>query len=250
MRLFFFDVSCLMRILLLLIGLLATLKGMPQKADSATLSRDAWCESLLEDTGFMLRKSGKAKLKSQVSYFDLIAREHINAYYFNGTIFLKSPDTLIMRSIEHKRYDRLKERDEKFSYLSKACLDDPETALYLYNELIRLIFTAYLKIVNYNETLEEKDGSFAYFKLHCYHLLTERFPGNASFNYMIGRWHYNKAMDILNAIPANASEEQKDPLLTLAAQEIRLCLPWIKKAAALYPGFQGAYNKVKVLIGE
>jgi hypothetical protein len=233
-----------------LMCVLSSLQGLSQKTDSSLLSRDAWCESLLEDTGFMLRKSGKTKLKAQVSYFDLIAREHINAYYFNGTIFLKSPDTLIMRSIDHKRYDRCKERDEKFSFLSKACLDDPETALYLYNELIRLVITAYLKINNYNETLEEKDGSFSYFKLHCYHLLCERFPGNASFNYMIGRWHYNQAMDFLNAINSNTKEEEKDALLERAAGEIRLSLPWIKKAAALYPGFQGAYNKVKELVGE
>jgi hypothetical protein len=83
-----------------LMCVLSSLQGLSQKTDSSLLSRDAWCESLLEDTGFMLRKSGKTKLKAHVSYFDLIAREHINAYYFNGTIFLKSPDTLIMRSID------------------------------------------------------------------------------------------------------------------------------------------------------
>lgn len=224
------------------------LSAQQSTVDSVALSSTAWYNELMNDVGYHCKERHKSKLLERTKHFQLSASDYMTRFALRHKTFLQSPDTLIMRGLP-KNYVQKKNKEEKELLLTEKIMDDPETSLHLYNELIRLYFHSFLRIRNYEDTLGEENESFLFFKLHCYHILQKSFPQNASFHFMIGRWHYNYAVHIINAIDPDINEDLIMQVQLTAQKEIRLALPWMKRAGELYEDFMPVYLKVKEEFG-
>lgn len=227
---------------------LAYSAGAQSLVDSIALSSESWYNELMIDIGYACKERHKPKVHFRVKQFQVVASDYMTRFALRHKTFLESPDTLIMRPIP-KAYAQKKKKEEKEIFLIEKAMDDPETSLEIYNELIRLYLHDYLHIRNYEDTLDINSGSFQYFKLHCYHILQKSFPQNATFNFMIGRWHYNYAVFLINTIDPDINQDLILRVQIEAEKEIRLALPWMKRAAELYEGFRPVYEKVKAEFG-
>ncbi|MBX7094034.1 MAG: hypothetical protein K1X56_04885 [Flavobacteriales bacterium] len=233
-----------MRYLLFILFILSVHRQSKAAADSLILSREAWTESLQSDLATYLKKKQVRKIAHCVSHFTELAMEYMKKFALRGEVFLESPDTLIVHQVP-KSYDDLKTKEEKEEFLCGKILDEPESSFLLYDELARLYMREFVGVNFYADSLPSDCESFLYLKLHCYHILQKSFPNNATFHFMIGRWHYNYAVFLINSIEEGSNEDKVSEITATAANEIQLAVPWIKKSAQLYEGFRPLYEKVK-----
>ena len=218
--------------------------------DSTTIAFEKLNESLANEFESFSDRKTKKIIRSRLSAFKNEAGIYLPMLVLSNTTYLASPPVLYMIPVDSIALKRAKSKEAKEIYFIRKCLDDPEISLHNFRGLLYVYYKDYANQFSYeNDWLNENSNSFLYFKLACYHLLSAYFPKNASFKFIIGRWHYNYAIKLINDITDYDTDKNIEEIQEESAAEMRIALPWFKEAARLYNPFESVYLKILEELG-
>lgn len=238
------------RLSILLVILLSSRMLYAAEKDSVELAMEKLEEALQNDFESYCDRKSKKIIHHRILNLKEQAGIYLPMLVLSNQTFLQSPDVLVYLPVDSLELSKQKTKESREIFFIRKCLDDPEISFLHFKGLLQVYFHDYCGYYNFDLTWYKDDASsYGLFKLLCYHLLEHFFPDNASFKFIIGRWHYNHAVDLLNNIEPNESERNIREIQHECVDEMYLALPWFAAAAKMYPPFQNEYEEILEKLG-
>lgn len=240
----------LLRLILYIILTSIFVSAKAENKDSIDISFEYFQKTLATNFESNYNRKIKKMIRQRIVSFKNESGIYLPMLVLSNSTYLASPPILIFPETDSVELKKIKNKNEKEIYFIRKCLDDPEISLNYYKTLLVLYFRDFGNQFAFDaEWVDEKNETYIAFKLCCYHLLSAYFPQNASFRFIIGRWHYNRAVKLINDIDENETEKNIVLIQEESIAELKIALPWFKEAARLYEPFTGVYNKILEELG-